>query len=130
MGRIRNIIRRAFVREPMLNRRMTVDLCENVHLHYRNLRLEFPKEEFLFILRALKSLDEEKIENFPYAPDAWEEILHTTDLPKRAEHNHRLQVEEQMEGHYHLHYRNLRIEAFAEQHLEWLFASPDDESKR
>ena len=54
MGNIKRILRKNKVSKPLLNNRFTVELCENVHLHYRNLRLEFPKDEFLHILRLLK----------------------------------------------------------------------------
>ena len=97
----------------MLNERFTVELCENVHVHYRNLRLEFPKEEFLKILRVMKSLDEEEIENFEYGDDRPINIKSLFEgyiLPKETEFNNRLILEEQVGGHYHLHYRNLRVE--------------------
>ena len=128
MGRIRKILRRATVKQPRLNNRLTIDLCENVHLHYRNLRLEFPPDEFLFILQQLKSLDEDAVRSFPYRPDAWEEPLHSVELPDAAEFDDRLQVEEQMEGHFHLHYRNLRLEADWEPALAWLFTDEDGRS--
>ena len=94
----------------MLNQRFTVELCENVHIHYRNLRLEFPKEEFLKILRVMKSLDEEEIENFEYGDNRLKSLFEGNILPRETEFNDRLVLEEQVAGHYHLHYRNLRIE--------------------
>jgi len=99
----------------MLNKRLTVELCENVHLHYRNLRLEFPKEEFLEIVKVIKGLDEEEIENFEYGKKNFKSLFKGSVLPAEAEFDNRLVLEEQAGGKpgttgYHLHYRNLRIE--------------------
>lgn len=111
MGTIKTIIENREVPIPKFNRRITVELCENVHLHYRNIRLEFKKEEFLTILKFLKTLDEDKIKNFPYGTNKFDYILVENDiLSNETEFNNRLQIEEQAEGHFHLHYRNLRIE--------------------
>lgn len=110
MGNIREVLYKADVPKSMLNSRLTVELCENVHLHYRNLRLEFPKEEFLFLLKHLKGLDESEIESFDYSEDNFKALVQTFDLPASTEYDDRLQIEEQVEGHYHVHYRNLRME--------------------
>lgn len=110
MGRIKHVLENRTVGEAILNRRFTVELCENVHLHYRNLRLEFPKEEFLTLLRHLKQLDESKIESFDYGHGKFQLIAEDQKLPEKTEFNHRVQIEEQVEGHYHVHFRNLRVE--------------------
>ena len=109
MGRIARIIAKGEVGKPLHNTRACVELCENVHLHYRNLRLEFPKEEFLSLLSMLKGLDSEEIANFPYSPTSFKEAA-SIQLPETTEFDTRVAVEEQVEGHYHIHYRNLRIE--------------------
>lgn len=109
MGNIREILYTQKVPKSMLNNRFTVELCENVHLHYRNLRLEFSKEEFLFLLKHLKEIDEEEIETFPYDED-FKFLVKTFNLPESTEFDDRLQIEEQEEGHFHVHYRNLRLE--------------------
>ncbi len=110
MGRIRRIFETRTLEEPILNQRFTVELCENVHLHYRNLRLEFPKEEFLRLLQHLKGLDEARIERFDYGHGRFETLIEDRGLPPVTEFNRRLQVEEQVEGHFHVHFRNLRVE--------------------
>lgn len=109
MGNIKEILYKEEVPKSLLNKRFTIELCENVHMHYRNLRLEFSKEEFLFLLKHLKSLDEDEIENFLYGRD-FKFLVKTFDLPDKTEFDDRLQIEEQVEGHYHVHYRNLRVE--------------------
>lgn len=110
MGQIRHIVRQQVVPTPLLNNRFTVELCENVHIHYRNMRLEFPKEEFLLILKKLKSLDESEIENFNYSSGAFKSLISSLDLPNETEFNKRFQVEEQVNGQYHIHYKNIRME--------------------
>ncbi len=110
MGNIKRIIKKSKVPTPLLNKRFTVELCENVHIHYRNLRLEFPKEEFLLILKKLKSLDAEVIENFIYGSNTFKSLICDMDLPDKTEWNDRFQYEEQVNGQYHLHYKNMRLE--------------------
>jgi hypothetical protein len=110
MGHIKNIIKKAKVDTPLLNNRFTVELCENVHIHYRNLRIEFPKDEFLLILKKLKSVSEEKVKNFVYGKDNFVSLIHSLDLPEETEFNDRFQLEEQVNGQVHVHYKNLRLE--------------------
>ncbi len=120
MGQIKKIVNKQEVSEPLLNRRFTVELCENVHIHYRNLRLEFPKEEFLLLLSKLKSVDEEQVKNFKYGKNEFKSLICDMDLPRETEWNNRLQVEEQVSGQYHIHYKNLRLEFTANQYNEMI----------
>lgn len=109
MGEIKRIISKTEVPAPLQNTRLTIELCENVHVHYRNIRLEFGKEEFLLLLNAFKKINEEDVKNFVFGKDKFKTLVLET-LPVTTEFNDRLQLEEQVEGHYHLHYRNLRLE--------------------
>lgn len=110
MGRIEIILKKKQIPKPELNRRLTVELCENVHIHYRNLRLEFTKDEFLYILTMLKSIDENDVNLFHFSPYAYKELIKDFNLPDETYYDNRLQIELQKEGHCHIHYRNLRIE--------------------
>ena len=110
MGNIKRVIKKCEVRTPLLNERFTVELCENVHVHYRNLRLEFPKQEFLFILRMLKTINEKEVENFNYGKDSFKSLIYSTSLPRKTEFNNRFQYEEQVNGQRHVHYKNMRLE--------------------
>ena len=110
MGRIDVILKKKDIKKPSLNNRFTIELCENIHLHYRNLRLEFSKEEFLYILNLLKQIDNDEIKNFNYNDYSYKELIKVFDLPNETFFNNRLQIEKQKEGHFHIHYRNLRIE--------------------
>ena len=110
MGDNKRIIKKKVIPIPRLNQRLTVELCENVHLHYRNLRLEFSKDEFLFIVKLIKGLDEKVIKDFVYDKGNFNELIKTVDLPPCTEFNDRLQIEELMDGSFHVHYRNLRLD--------------------
>lgn len=94
----------------MFNNRLAIELCENVHLHYRDMRLEFSSEEFLLLLRVFASLNRGEIRNFNYSNTAFKSLFTENILPDKTEFNNRLVVEEQDQGHYHIHYRNMRIE--------------------
>lgn len=111
MGKIKSVIfSSGSMSTPPFNNRLTVELCENVHLHYRNLRLEFDAAEFIQLVRHLKLIDEAKVASFAYGPNAFEAIVTDNSLPNGTWFNKRLQVETQEAGGIHIHYRNLRIE--------------------
>lgn len=109
MGDIAQILKTQTVRTPPFNNRFVVELCENVHLHYRNVRLEFSKEEFFQILRALENIDPDEVYDFPYGVGAHKELA-SLKLYEKTPWDERLQIERQREGHFHYHYRNLRLE--------------------
>ena len=111
MGQIKEIIKKLEVsNSPPYNERLTVELCENVHLHIGNLRLEFPRDEFIKIAKVIKGIDLDKVERFIYSKDNFVSLFEGQVLDKSREFNTRLQVEEQVNGQVHIHYRNLRIE--------------------
>jgi hypothetical protein len=110
VGRIKHLILKREISKSILNNRFTCELCENVHIHYRNIRLEFSKQEILLILTMLKSIDEKEIERWQTGNYVYKELINENILPDDTEFDNRLQIELQEEGHYHIHYRNLRIE--------------------
>jgi hypothetical protein len=110
MGRIARIIQKKDIPEPLFNNRFTLELCENIHIHYRNLRIEMTKEEFLPLLKLLREVDEETIKRFDYNDFNFKYLINYNNLPSETFFNNRLQIERQIEGHYHLHYRNFRLE--------------------
>lgn len=110
MGAIKKILEFMHVGTPPHNNRFTVDLCENVHIHYRNLRLEFPPYEFIQLLTELQKININDIKGFDYSNDSFKELVHIGNLPNKTEFNDRLQIEEQVNGQTHIHYRNLRLE--------------------
>lgn len=96
--------RRPGVDNPLLRERFCVDLSENIHVHFQNLRLEFSKEEFLLLWDAVSGLNITHWRRLPQGEVA------SARLPAATEWDDRVQLEEQVEGHFHLHYRNLRVE--------------------
>ena len=110
MGRTVKILKKTSIPASLCNTRFTVELCENVHLHYRNIRLEFKKDEFLHILNLLQKIDKNEIKNFSYNNYNFKLLIEDFNLPSKCEYDKRLQIEWQKEGHYHIHYRNCRLE--------------------
>ena len=108
MGEIKRVVIEREVPAPMFNDSLRVELCENVHIHYRNIRLEFGKEEFLLFREAMLRAIPEKVESFPYGQEHL--LLVTARLPEQCEFDKRMRVEEQVDGSFHVHYRNLRGE--------------------
>lgn len=109
MGQIKKIIHSSEISHVPHNNRMCIELCENVHLHYRNLRLEFSKEEFMTFLETVKSVDPYSVLAFNYSNSSFQTIADST-LPDSTQFNTRLQIELQTDNSLHIHYRNLRIE--------------------
>lgn len=108
MGEIKEVVVEKTVPTPMFNDSLRVELCENVHIHYRNIRLEFGPEEFLLFREAMVRCDPDRVREFPYGKD--HVLLVTAGLPEKCEFNDRMRVEEQTNGCWHIHYRNLRGE--------------------
>jgi hypothetical protein len=116
---IKKLMGRRTLEEPLLYGRLSIDLCENIHIHFQNLRFEFDLNEFLFLWDALAAVGMKTLRS------GRGELICRRDLPESTEWNNRFQVEEQAEGHFHLHYRNLRIEFrdFSEVGLLWKFGA-------
>lgn len=108
MGEIKQVIIEKEVPTPMFNDSLRVELCENVHIHYRNIRLEFKKAEFLLFREVMLRATPEVVEAFPYGED--HQLLVTARLPECTEFDKRMRVEEQTDGSFHIHYRNIRGE--------------------
>ena len=91
-----------------------LELTENVHLHYRNIRLEFTPEEFLFIHSVINSLTPEELERIrtrKYGFDEPVDFLRITDkLPENKWWEDTYAIEEQKNNMFHFHLGNLRID--------------------
>ena len=110
MGNVAETIKAKQVPRPTFNRRGVVEVCENIHLHWRNFRLEFSKDEFRLFLAMMQHIDPQDIVEAELGPDKFTELARTDEIPEESEWDDRMVLEKQVEGHYHLHYRQLRIE--------------------
>ena len=92
------------------------DLCENIHIHIRNLRVEFSKEEFDNLKSAIKILSEgvdKGIKEYEWKPGN-ESFLVSYDNGVRLSRNsaywpNRLKIELEKHGDVHVHYRETRL---------------------
>jgi hypothetical protein len=110
MGIIKKIIFSKKIEDNNINDdRFCIELCENVHFHYKDIRLEFDPKEFLHILKSIKKIKEKDILDFQYNNENFKEIV-KIKLDGQSVFENRYQMEEQINGFYHTHYRNLRIE--------------------
>lgn len=110
MGIIDKILFKKKVSEnPPNNDRLCVELCENVHLHYRNIRIEFTPEEFIDLVKMFEKISAEEVSNFEYSDTAFKEIARVKLNPE-THFSDRMQVELQTNKTIHIHYRNLRLE--------------------
>ena len=113
MGAIIKLLGSGKLDEAEFNNYMSLELTENVHFHYRGVRLEFTPEEFLFIKDIFCSLTDKEIEavkNRKYGYD--ERVVHmriTKELPKNDWWKNQFQIEKGRGGGVHLHINNLRV---------------------
>ena len=115
--------------EPLMAGNIWIDICENIHLHFRDLRIEFSLEEFKEFLLHIAELDQ-AFTDWHNANPNWTE----SDDPENFNNRHviwlgkytpasnmlakrealywprRLSLESIASGIYHIHYRNFRIE--------------------
>lgn len=92
------------------------DLCENIHLHYRNVRLEFSEIEFAQFRAAInslgKSLEKCSVEsNYREGdPNFLIQQVFNARLNEDSDYYpNRVSIEAQRDGTVHFHYRDIRI---------------------
>lgn len=119
MGVIKKMLFRGEILGKPRHRNLFLDMEENIHIHYRDLRIELSRAEFEDISRIFSAQSRELtaiIENKKYQdgklPNANQEdvrIWTNSKLPNDVKyHPRRLSLEECGDG-YHFHYRNLKI---------------------
>ena len=92
------------------------DLCENIHIHIRNLRIEFSKEEFENTMNAMKILSDglkKGIDEYDWKPGN-PAFLISYDNGVRLKNDsdffpNRLRIELEKKERVHIHYREVRL---------------------
>lgn len=117
MGNIRKVLN-LNVLEPrtMTPNQLWVDICEDIHLHFRNYRLDFSMKEFAQFCGNLHNLYkawEFHTNEMDYEegdPNILKSLFANETWPADSTYYpNRLSIEEQRDGTYHIHYRDLRI---------------------
>ena len=113
MGAIVKLLDHGILEIPEFNSYMSIELTENVHIHYRGLRLEFTPEEFLFIRDLIGGLTDAEIETIKTRKYGYDErVIHlrvTNKLPENNWWKKQFQIEKNRDGGVHLHIANLRV---------------------
>jgi len=115
MGKIRKILSSVFTEiKRLMARRLCVDLCENIHLHYRDLRLEFSVHEWMDFVDLITKADEHVRYQVTYGyEEGNHDLIGQYELQVEEQSDYfpgRIQLELQKNGTYHIHYNDLRIE--------------------
>lgn len=119
MGVIKKILFRGEILGKPRHRNLFLDMEENIHIHYRDLRIELSRAEFEDIARIfakqsqeLQAIIEKKKYQDGKLPNANQDdvrIWTESKLPNDVKyHPRRLSLEECGDG-YHFHYRNLKL---------------------
>lgn len=119
MGVIKKILYRGDILGKPRHRNLFLDMEENIHIHYRDLRIELSRGEFEELADALQKQSQELLaiireKNYqdgklPNANQEEVRIWTESRLSKEVKyHPGRFSLEECGDG-YHFHYRNLKI---------------------
>ena len=114
MGKIREILaERRIGKRGMYSDHARLELSENIHLHWRDLRLamspadfEILKDMFVNAFAKYEGMGKPEQSETPYEVVVG---LNEQDLTDAGYHSDRLGVEEQDDGSIHVHYRDLRM---------------------
>lgn len=105
--------------------RIWADVCENIHIHYRNIRLEFSEKEFDEFCRVVGMMQKKSMEfrkDYTESPDNKTISMRTkTSMPIESDYwTNRLRVEEEMDGSVHVHYRDVRLHMTKEEYNKFV----------
>ena len=117
MGKIIRVLGKEKVEssQRLCNRRLCVDLAENIHIHFRDTRVEFSVEEWrvyaALIKKAAEEIEKAVAKGYKEGTDKAQGKWTAPQLRKASDYfPERLQLEENANGSYHLHWNELRIE--------------------
>lgn len=102
----------------------SIEVCENFHLHWRNMRLQFTPEEFQILASAMRAaLTRWELLRKPYPyPETIYLIKPWGTLPKEQLFSDEIKIEQQVKNpnlpEIHFHYKNARIDLSKDELLE------------
>lgn len=100
-------------RPTLFANRLIFEKCENIHIHYRNLRLEYSQEEFAQFAEEMQTA----FLNIPKEEQEYY-VLSYTPVPEQPEYfKDRISIEAN-KGSIHLHYKNIRLEFTKDEFLD------------
>jgi hypothetical protein len=101
--------------------RLTIEDCEDIHLHYRNRRLEFSDDEFLdfadSVTRAAKELRKKRSGKSDRGM-----VLDTIKVDPVCKYYPNKFTTEINKGAHHLHYRDLRLDFYSNREFEFFLS--------
>jgi len=117
MGHIRRLLALGEIEPRTLTSNMIwTDLCENVHLHYRNLRFDFSEKEFAAWRAANHNLGmavEHSADKYKFRegdPNFLVQQMFDHPLESNSDYYpNRMSIELQKDNTVHVHYRDLRL---------------------
>lgn len=123
MGKVKNLISEVVLPERQHTySTLWADLCENVHIHHKNVRLEFSVSEFLEFCETLQKFRKGVQSNLEGYKEGDHNYIKTfrpkpKNLSKRSKYfNNRFRIEEGLDGRIHIHYRDIRLELSPEEY--------------
>ena len=137
MGKIKTLYHRSFQLPKRSNAEvLCIDVAENIHMHYRDLRIEFSLKEFIEFMEHMNLMYEELKEWRVHHPDWTESDPDVFEdsfgfefgCPKKKIKAHsdywddRISIEKKTSGDYHVKWRNYRFEMSEEAFKRWLVA--------
>jgi len=116
-----------------------IDIAENIHIHYRDLRMEFSRDEYFDFMRQMNELHdgvqewkdtnpdwtESDPETFNNKTVEWIKNKTPYDMPLKPHSDYwdsRISIEKNVNGVYHVHWRNYRFEMIEDGFKEWVKA--------
>ena len=97
------------------------DLCENIHIHLRNIRLEFSKKEWADLIKHLSGAYHEINKFKDYKENSGTQLMLVTpgmdNITKKSDYyNNRFRIEDEHDGSVHVHYRDIRLHMTREEY--------------
>lgn len=117
MGHIKKVLASQHLEPRSITPRMIwVDLCENIHIHYRNFRFDMSKQEFATWMCAMNCLykaSEYSMHKFKFEegdPNNLKQLQFRQEINNNSDYYpNRAVLEWNRDDTYHFHYRDFRL---------------------